>query len=296
MKKVIILPILLFICGCSFYLSASEIGSAKLFPQGFSFTPKIAERTTEATQFIQPALLASVTPSSLKASYIIVHNGPGKVDVPILLYHHILIGKPPNLYSVSMGTFKEQLSYLKNNGYQTISVSELIRAITVGADLPEKPIIITFDDGNENVYLNAFPLMKNFSFTGAVYIIANRIDAEGFLTKIQIKELLSSGWEVGSHGMKHIDLVITPGALRDEIGNSKKIIEDMLDFKLSSFAYPFGKATKITMDWVRQIGYLAGMGLGINNQHDKEDLFYLSRRQVESNMDMQSFAKLLSIN
>ena len=296
MKKIIILPILLFFYGCSFFLSANELGSAKLYPQSLSFATNTIERPTLATEIVRPIAMASETPSSMEDSHLITHSGPGKVNAPILLYHHILIGKPPDPYSVSIERFQEQLSYLKDYGYQSISVSKLIQAITVGADLPEKPIIFTFDDGNENVYSNAFPLMKKFGFTGTVYIIANRIDVEGFFTKEQIKDLLSAGWEVGSHGMKHIDLVIDPGALRDEIGNSKKIIEDMLDLKLTSFAYPYGKATKITMDWVRQIGYLAGMGLGISNQHDKEDLFYLSRRQVESNMDIHAFTKLLSIN
>ena len=295
MKKIIILLILLFLCGCSL-LSRNEIGLAKNFLSGISFIPKKFEKTPLATEFIQPTTMTSEATSSMDDGYIFVHNGPGKVIVPILLYHHILEGKSPNPYSVSAGNFQEQLSYLKEYEYHTISLSQLIQAITVGADLPEKSIILTFDDGNKNVYLNAFPLMKEFGFIGEVYIIANRIDAEGFLTREQIKELLSSGWEIGSHGMKHIDLVLNPEASRDEIGTSKKKIEDMLDINLTSFAYPYGKATKITMDWVRQIGYLVGMGLGISNQHNKENLFYLNRRQVESDMDISDFVKLLAIN
>ena len=295
MKKIVILPILLFLCGCSL-LSRNEIGLAKKFPSDISFAPKTVEKTPFSTEFIQPTIVTSEETSLMDNGYIFVHSGPGKVIVPILLYHHILEGKLLNPYSVSMGNFQEQLSYLKDDGYHTISISQLIQAITVGADLPEKSIILTFDDGNENVYLNAFPLMKEFGFIGEVYIIANRINAEGFLTREQIEELLSSGWEIGSHGMKHIDLVLNPEASRDEIGTSKKKIEDMLDIKLTSFAYPYGKATTITMDWVKQIGYLVGMGLGISNQHNKENLFYLNRRQVDSNMDMLDFVKLLSIN
>lgn len=269
---------------------------AKKFPSDISFASKTVEKTPFSTEFIQPTIVTSEETSLMDNGYIFVHSGPGKVIVPILLYHHILEGKLLNPYSVSMGNFQEQLSYLKDDGYHTISISQLIQAITVGADLPEKSIILTFDDGNENVYLNAFPLMKEFGFIGEVYIIANRINAEGFLTRKQIEELLSSGWEIGSHGMKHIDLVLNPEASRDEIGTSKKKIEDMLDIKLTSFAYPYGKATTITMDWVKQIGYLVGMGLGISNQHNKENLFYLNRRQVDSNMDMLDFVKLLSIN
>ena len=248
---------------------------------------------------VKSGQLATSTPEinrTINDAYNIVHLGPGTVNVPILLYHHVLEGKATNQYSVSFRDFQEQLSYLKDNEYHTISLLQLVQAITVGADLPEKSVILTFDDGNENVYLNAFPLMKNYGFTGVVYIIANRINAEGFLSVEQIKELLSSGWEIGSHGMNHVDLVKNPQALRDEIGTSKKKIEDSLEIKVTSFAYPYGEALNLTKDWVKQIGYLAGMGLGITNRHNKNNLFYLDRRQVESDMDMSDFVKLLAFD
>jgi peptidoglycan/xylan/chitin deacetylase (PgdA/CDA1 family) len=295
LKKLVFLTILMIFCGCSL-LSNNEIGLAKKFPSGYSFAPKIGKRTPALTNIIQPTVLATEDINLLNIGINFVHRGPGEIIVPILLYHHILKGKPSNPYSVSMESFYEQLSYLKNDGYRSISILQLIQAISMGANLPEKSIIMTFDDGNENVYLNAFPLMKEFGFIGVVYIIANRIDAEGFLTRKQIIELLSSGWEIGCHGMKHIDLVQNPEASQAEIGASKKIIEGMLDIKVASFAYPYGKATKITIDWVKQIKYLVGMGLGISNQQNIENLFYLSRRQVDGSMDLSNFKELLSIN
>jgi peptidoglycan/xylan/chitin deacetylase (PgdA/CDA1 family) len=294
LKKAVFILIILLLCGCSYLLSESEIGLAKKYPSNISLKPNI--KATFSTELMQsPDVTPEATIPKNEGS-VFIHYGPGNVNVPILLYHHILQGKPTNLYSVSAENFQEQLKYLKNSGYHTIALSQLIQAISVGIDLPEKPILISFDDGNENVYLNAFPLMKIYGFIGEVYIIGNRINVDGFLSKDQLKELISSGWEIGSHGMKHIDLVQNPGALREEIGISKKKIEDLLNIKVISFAYPFGKATKITMDWVKQVGYLAGMGLGIINQNGKENIFYLNRRQVESNIPLQDFIELISIN
>jgi len=287
---------LFILCGCSFLSDGNEISLTKNLNSNVTEETKTIEITPS---MVKSGQLATSTPEinrTINDAYNIVHLGPGTVNVPILLYHHVLEGKATNQYSVSFRDFQEQLSYLKDNEYHTISLLQLVQAITVGADLPEKSVILTFDDGNENVYLNAFPLMKNYGFTGVVYIIANRINAEGFLSVEQIKELLSSGWEIGSHGMNHVDLVKNPQALRDEIGTSKKKIEDSLEIKVTSFAYPYGEALNLTKDWVKQIGYLAGMGLGITNRHNKNNLFYLDRRQVESDMDMSDFVKLLAFD
>jgi peptidoglycan/xylan/chitin deacetylase (PgdA/CDA1 family) len=293
LKKIFFISILLILSGCSLLITNDEIGSAKNFSSIIISAVNNTQETPSQTEIIKPTSIFNETTGSSKNYPFIVHSGPGNVNVPILLYHHVLMGQPTNPYSISVKNFEEQLAFLRENGYFTISISQLIKAITVGTDLPEKSVILTFDDGNENIYLNAYPLMKKNGFTGVIYVIANRINADGFLTEDQIKELLSAGWEIGSHGMKHIDLVLHPDALRDEIGSSKKKIEGLLGIRITSFAYPFGMASKITMDWVKQIGYLAGMGLGISNQQNKENIYYLNRRQVESDMSISDFSRLL---
>jgi peptidoglycan/xylan/chitin deacetylase (PgdA/CDA1 family) len=293
LKKILFITILLILSGCSLILSNEEIGTAKNFFSKNSLVPKNILETPLPTEIVQPTIIYPDETILVEKNPSIIHSGPGEVNVPILLYHHVLKGQPSNPYSISEKNLQEQLTFLKENGFFTISISQLFAAITVGANLPEKSVILTFDDGNENIYLNAFPLMKKNGFTGVIYIIANRINADGFLTEEQIREFLSAGWEIGSHGMKHIDLVLHPDALRDEIGSSKKKIEEVLGIKVKSFAYPFGTATKITLDWVKQIGYLAGMGLGITNQQNKENIYYLYRRQVQSNMSISDFSRLL---
>lgn len=223
----------------------------------------------------------------------LVRQGPGKVYVPILLYHHITNGTPANAYSVSQVVFREQMDYLSQNGFKTISMVDLLRSIQDGADLPQKPVMITFDDGNENVYFNAFPIMQEKGFTGIALIIANRINVEGYLSVEQLRKIYDNGWEIGSHGMQHFDLVKEPQALRDEIGNSKKTIESILDLKITIFAYPYGKANALTMDWVKRIGYHSALGLGISNGHVAGNLFYLQRREVKNEFGLVEFAQLL---
>jgi peptidoglycan/xylan/chitin deacetylase (PgdA/CDA1 family) len=232
-------------------------------------------------------------PAPIAPDNRMARQGPGNVDIPILLYHHISIGAPANSYTVSQAVFRDQMDYLSKNGFNTISMDDLVRSIEFGADLPSKPVMITFDDGNENVYLNAFPIMQEKDFFGIVMIIANRIGADGFLSDEQLLILNQHGWEIGSHGTRHIDLVKEPQALRDEIANSKRIIEKKLNLPVTIFAYPYGKASPQAMDWVKRIGYLSALGLGINNDHSSEDLFYLQRREVKKEFDLVEFSRLL---
>jgi len=223
-------------------------------------------------------------------------QGPGEVFVPILLYHHILNHEAENMYTVTVTDFRKQMNYLIENGFTSITTRELVNAILEGGNLPQKPVIITFDDGNENIYLHAFPIMEEFGLTGTLYLISNRLTASGFLSVEMLNEMILEGWEVGSHGNTHVDLVAQPDTLRTEIGDSKKKLEELLLTEITSFAYPFGKANSVTKDWVKRIGYSSAMGLGISNFHNENEIWYLSRRQVDSDTTLVDFIQLLSHN
>jgi peptidoglycan/xylan/chitin deacetylase (PgdA/CDA1 family) len=243
---------------------------------------------------VNPDLTISPTATFLQPPKLYYWHSPGEVFTPILLYHHVSLGQATNAYAVSSEQFRDQIEFLKKYQYQTITASLLVKTIVEGAEIPQKPIVITFDDGNENVFLNAYPIMKEYGYIGVIYLIVNRLNTDGYLTTEQIKELISAGWEVGDHSMTHIDLVKNTNLLRDEIGNSKHKLEDVFGIKVLTFAYPFGNATRVIKDWVKRIGYSSGMGLGITNVHSQSELFFLSRREVSSQMTLKDFENLIS--
>lgn len=282
---------LLAISACTVTIDLGDQRSVTTTVQmGITLTP------SEIQSYISASTVPTMTsesPRMIQTIAKLIHQGPGRVAVPILLYHHVLQGQKTDSYSVSKPNFIRQMDYLIKNGYRTIGMDDLVNAIQFGEDLPEKSVIITFDDGNENVYLNAYPVMKERGLIGILLIIANRIGASGFLTVKELLEMKDAGWEIGSHGMRHVDLVKETQDLRDEIGNSKKQIEADLGMKISIFAFPYGKANSVTMDWVKRIGYKAALGLGISNVHDQSNLFYLARREVKEQFNLVEFAKLL---
>ena len=109
--------------------------------------------------------------------------------VPIILYHRIDISPINSQYYVPPEKFDEEMKLLHDWGYTTITTELLIKAINEGADLPPRPILITFDDGHLNNYTTAFPIMQKYGFTGVLYIVANYMGADQYMNADQIKEM-----------------------------------------------------------------------------------------------------------
>ena len=91
--------------------------------------------------------------------------------------------------------FEEQMKLLFDWDYTPVTIDTLLRAITEGAELPPRPVIITFDDGHLDNYTTAFPIMQKFGFTGVLYIVGNYMGTDGYMTAAQIREMVMAGWE-----------------------------------------------------------------------------------------------------
>ena len=221
-------------------------------------------------------------------------QGPDEVIVPVLLYHHIGFSlQSDNIYYVAPDTFDRQMNVLYQWGYRTISVELLVRALKVGAELPPKPIILTFDDGSETIYENALPIMQRYNFTGVSYIVYNYVGTRNYMGTDEIRALYTAGWEVGSHGLNHTDLTAHPNRQMDEIVESRRRLESLLGIPILSFAYPFGAYDSDSLHYVHQAGYIAAMGLGNETLQGNKNLFYLYRQAVKGGDDLKTFGSLL---
>jgi peptidoglycan/xylan/chitin deacetylase (PgdA/CDA1 family) len=218
-------------------------------------------------------------------------QGPDQVIVPILLYHHIGFSlQGDTVYYVSPDAFDQQLNLLYQWGYKTISVALLVKAIKEGAELPPKPILLTFDDGSETIYENALPIMQRYNFTGASYIVYYYVGLRNYMNADQLRALYAAGWEIGSHSLSHKDLTTHPARQMDEIIESRRRLESLLGIPVLSFAYPFGAYDSDSLHYVHQAGYIAAMGLGNDTLQGNKNLFYLYRQAVKGSEDLKTFA------
>jgi len=265
--------------------------TAKITP-----TPPTATQTSTATvtatasPTIPPTETSTPTPVPT-ATWAVI--GPGEVVAPILLYHHIDPEQANPRYNVLPEVFAAQMQALDDWGYTTITAKQLIKAITKGEPLPPRPIVITFDDGHYSVYEYAFPIMQEHSFFGVTYIVANRLKSYGFTGAPQLEEMISAGWEVGSHSYSHSDLTLDHSIAFNEIFVSRDTLSQTLSKPVKTFAYPYGKIDSYVISRTMKWGYLGAMGLGIGYTHNLNSIFYLQRIEVEGTYDMEKFASLL---
>jgi peptidoglycan/xylan/chitin deacetylase (PgdA/CDA1 family) len=236
-----------------------------------------------------PTLIPSPTPT---ATWIF--NDAGKVTAPILLYHHVADTTPLSRYYVSPVNFQAQMQALKDLGYTTITPSYLRQVLVYGGDLPSRPVIITFDDGDIDVYQNALPVMRTFGFIGAFYVVSGNLGAEGYVGVDQLKEMIADGWEIGSHTINHFDLTANHDSLRNELLQSRLDIQTALSITVTSIAYPYGLVDAYVATKSQDYGYETGMGLGIFTEHTLGTIYYLNRREVHGDMDLSAFTGLLS--
>jgi peptidoglycan/xylan/chitin deacetylase (PgdA/CDA1 family) len=243
-----------------------------------------------------PTVTLSPLPTSTPAPSLTptwVWASPGVVTAPILLYHHIAESGVTSRYYISPQNFRAQMEALRAWGYTTITPTHLVNVILGGGLLPARPVIITFDDGNLDVYENAFPIMQEMGFVGAVYIVSNRLGAEDFLSGEQLAELAAAGWEIGSHGRSHVNLAANHAMAREEILQSRLDIGTAAGVTVTTIAYPFGMVDDYVFEKTEEYGYVAGLGLGVLWDHSLGTLYYLNRREVHAEYNLAAFAALL---
>jgi peptidoglycan/xylan/chitin deacetylase (PgdA/CDA1 family) len=182
---------------------------------------------------------------------------PPSVDIPILVYHHVVPDHSPGVLYVTPDGFEQQLKYLRDNDYQSVSFTDLADCLEYGAPLPERPVILSFDDGWENQFAHAFPLLQQYGFTATFYVVTNYLDHQNFMTVDQLRTLMAAGMTIGAHTRSHPPLasIGSPQRLKDEIAGSKIWLEQQLGVAIDTFAYPYGSYTASVAAVVKETGY-----------------------------------------
>ncbi|WP_428898292.1 Peptidoglycan/xylan/chitin deacetylase [Parelusimicrobium proximum] len=185
---------------------------------------------------------------------------PAKNGISVLMYHHV--GDKEDGFFIPADMFERQILLIKEKGFNIVSLSQVEQAHAGGASLPAKPVLITFDDGWQDNYTNAYPVLKKHNVPAVIFLSADQIGHEDMLSELQIKEMHSSGTlEFASHGANHKRLrSLTDAEIEYETAGSKKKLEDLLGVEVKSFCYPFGAFDKRVRNIVFKAGYTLDFG------------------------------------
>lgn len=206
--------------------------------------------------------------------------------VPIAMYHNIDDNAAFSKLSVSPESFKKQILFLKSHDYNVVRLEDLPDIIR-GGKIPYKTLAITFDDGYENNYKNAYPVLKECGLTATIFISPALIGREGYLTWEQVIEMSESGViSIGSHTMSHAYLPDLPEQkLKIEIFDSKRAIESHIRKEIYSFSYPVGAFNDYVREKVIKAGYKIAVATNPGKDYPKHDLFAMKRQRISNTSD-----------
>lgn len=213
--------------------------------------------------------------------------------VPVLYYHSV-DPTEGNEVTISPDRLRTQLQYIKDQGYTTLTMGELTEYILNNKEIPEKSIVITFDDGYMDNYIHAFPLLKELDMKASIFVIANGIDDGYYLASSQLKEMSDAGIDIISHTLTHPDLRnMTYNQQLEEFKSSKSILENITGKEVTALAYPFGYLNDTSKQAAKDAGYTLGFTTDRGYSDRNDDPMTLDRIYISSAYSMDTFKDVL---
>jgi len=223
--------------------------------------------------------------------------------VPILMYHYI--SAPPadaDVYridlSVTPDNFRAQLAWLRDNGYTAIDYYDLTMAIVGYSELPEKPVLLTFDDGYLDNYTNAFPLLQEYGFKGTFFVITEFIDSgrEGYMTWPMIEEMARAGHRIESHSRTHPDLTEKDrDGLIWELLGSQQTLAAHIGYTPRYFCYPGGDYNEQTIALLRELDFWGAVTTANDTWHGFNERFEWGRLRIRNDTTLAELAQITDL-
>ena len=208
------------------------------------------------------------------------------VQIPILMYHAVHVMDPSEASNANLivapDNFEAQIKAMVDAGYYFLTPEEAYKAFTENA-LPAKKVVwLTFDDGNEDFYTIAYPILKKYKAKATNNIITGFVKKgnAGNLTVKQMKEMMAHGMSFQSHTVNHPDLSVNDKATQKaELTDSIDFLEDKLNTKVNTIAYPSGRYNQTTLDLAKKT-YKLGLTTNEGLASAKDGLLSLNRVRI----------------
>ena len=281
-------------------------------PSNLALSKGLFKNTLFALVYYQYNLRVLVAgPADPNAPVLVPASAPvTKLLVPIFMYHHVS-NQPTQNYldyglTVTATNFNAQLNWLQQQGYHSITQTELFDALYYGKALPAHPMILTFDDGYADVFTNALPALLAHHYRGVFYIITGMIGGN-YMTWNQVRTLAQDGMQIASHTIHHVNIGQPPAwtSTQNELLVSKETLEAQLKQPIQFFCYPTGEPFHNDPIYEQQIvladlfkdGYVAAMLDPFSYDsviQNAQTPYQLPRIRVSGGESMQLFTSILN--
>ena len=250
---------------------------------------------------VEPTDIATATPTTVYLPTPDAVVGTRDVVLRILTYHYVepwpVDASPLRAgLTVRPEDFAAQMDYLAANGYTTVSLYDLIDTLATGRPLPDKPVVLTFDDGYAGLFPYAVPIMAAHHQTGTVFVITELVDQARpeYLTWSQLRFMHDLGWSVEPHTKSHIGLqgLSYERQLYEMLG-SIETVEANLGARPRFFNYPSGSYDATTLQLAPELGLWGAVTTQGGWYHRYADRYTLTRLRVTGNIDLPHFIDML---
>jgi peptidoglycan/xylan/chitin deacetylase (PgdA/CDA1 family) len=226
--------------------------------------------------------------------------------LPILYYHHVGEKREPFGHRrlwISSERFAEQLAFLAAAGYRCVTLRDALPLLRGEGDA-RRTVVLSFDDGYENFYRHAYPMLQRHGFAATVFVVTGEVGGasrwdEGFETALmdwkQITEVHRHGIEIGSHSVSHPRLTAVPiEVAKRELLQSRLELEDRLGAAAPTFAYPYGQRSPSIQKLVEESGYRVACSILRGNVHAPAEMLHLKRVPVDDFTSLRRFRRRLT--
>lgn len=254
---------------------------------------------SQAQEYTTSDIQNKITTLRRQVARALASEPPGQTKnnqpVPILMYHFVRDGvdeeQDPTGYRLSVpeSQFKEQMAYLANNGFTTISLESFLAGY-----YPDKAVVLTFDDAYRDFRDVVYPVLAEHNFTATTFVITNRLNDPNHLNVADLQFLADKGIEIGSHTASHANLAsLNRSQQRSELEDSRAKLESIINRPVVTMAYPSGHYNAIAQDMVSRARYEVAVTTK-EGWATHDGLFKLPRVRISRNLTIEQFANLVT--
>ncbi|RYY16772.1 MAG: polysaccharide deacetylase family protein [Chitinophagaceae bacterium] len=252
--------------------------------------------TLQLNQFMKHAItilllfIMSAYPGSSQDSLV-----QDRTEIPVICFHHISKSSDrQNMLFTSVKSLEADLRLLYASGYQTISPEQLYDYYINGKSIPEKSIMITFDDGNLDQFSMAIPILQNFNFKAVFFIMTVTVGKKNYLSEDQIRSLIEMGHSIGGHTWDHQDVKsLKSKDLHWQVERPKAYLEGLTGRPVIAFAYPYGSWNEKIIPGLKKYGFKLAFQLG-DIPSNRYRLFSLRRLMISGNWSPELVIKRIN--
>ena len=226
--------------------------------------------------------------------------GRDPVRVPILMYHYVRTPPDPAWDRLGWGLstapadFRAQMDWLDQNGYHPVTIADLRAYLARQRPLPDRPVVLSFDDGYQDLYTQAFPVLQQHHFRAVAYLVSGFFGRRSYVSAAEARQLDAYGIEIGAHTVDHVDLTrLSQAQLGFEVAGSKASLEAILGHPVLDFCYPSGRFDARVVAAVAAAGYQSATTTQEGAVHSAADRFTWSRVRVSGGESLAAFAAAL---